>query len=211
MPFPGAHRLPSQLKEGTAPTDNALVKTPNGWILAHGETVPPDEIDGYAPGGMFVHTDGADMASTLYQNTGSKASSRFLRLGVGGMLRCLEETVDLTAAGAKFVAMAAAIPAGAVIIGAQANIQTAVTAGGTTVKVALGLHGVDVDLYGKSTGLTKNLKIDTVPDWAVLGTATTIDVCGVTTSGAALGSANLSAGTVRVRIMYLDLTSLPNA
>lgn len=129
----------------------------------------------------------------------------------GLLINVIEEVVDLTAAGAKFKALTTAIPSGAVILSAQANIDTLAVAGGTSVKVALGLNGGDVDKYGITSALTKNLKIDTIPDWAVLSGAEQIDVNAVVTNGSALGDTNFSAGSVRVRIVYAVPVSLPDA
>jgi len=194
------------------PTDEAHIKTPNGWVRAFGETVPPDELDGYAPGCIFVHTDGTNPADVRHTNYETEASCQFLPSGVGGLLRSIDETVDLTAAGAKFVAMATAIPTGALILGVQANIEVLVVAGGTSVKIGLGSNGADMDKYGLSASFVKNIKINTIPAaYAVLAAPLTLDVSVCTTTGAALGDTNVSAGSVRVRVIYLVPTSLPDA
>lgn len=157
-----------------------------------------------------VHKDGGERFP-VGSDTGAVALSFGLTATEGAEVKVIEETVDLTAAGAKFVAMTTAIPAGAVILSAQANIEVLAVAGGTTAKIALGLNAGDVDKYGKTSALTKNLKVDTVPDWAVLAAEEQIDVCGVIADGSALGDTNLSAGSVRVRVVYLELNSLDDA
>lgn len=155
------------------------------------------------------------ISDTLLMTAGSAAIASAIIFGAtsseGLRVRVINEVVSLSGAGATFKALTSSIPAGAVILSAQANIESEVTAGGTTVKVALGLNAGDVDKYGLATGLTQNLKINTIPTWAVLGSSEQIDVCGVVTDGSALGDTNLSAGSVRVRIVYLDLASLANA
>lgn len=129
----------------------------------------------------------------------------------GICLKVLEESVDLTGAGAAYKAMSSAIPTNSIILSAQANIASTVTAGGTTVKIALGLHAGDVDKYGITTDLTQNQKIDTMATPTVLSGSEQIDVCGVTSDGSALGDSNLTGGMVRVRIVYQTLLSLDDA
>ena len=209
MTFPASHRLASQLAHASMPAAGAAFDTPYGLLLGWGDTVPAKDSTGYAHSAIFLHTDGETPGGMYYQNFGSVASSDF-QPAVGGLLHSIEEVVDLTDAGAKFVAMSTPLPAGAAFLGAQANLDAAVTAGGTTVKIALGINDGDVDAYGKTTGLTQNLKIDTIP-LTVLSAETTVDVCGVVADGSALGDSNLSAGKVRVRLLYLALKSLADA
>jgi hypothetical protein len=161
--------------------------------------------------GAGAHTASGSLSMSAGSATGAKALNFGDSLAEGLSIKILEETVDLTSAGAKFVAMTTAVPAGAVILSASANVQTLVVAGGTTAKVALGLNGGDVDKYGKTTNLTLDQKISTIPAHAVLAGAETIDVCGVTSDGSALGDTNISAGSVRVRIVYFQLADLANA
>lgn len=147
--------------------------------------------------------------------TGNAAGQSAINLGnsvtEGTHVKVIDETLSLASLGAKFKAMTTPIPSGAVILSVQANIETLVVAGGTTVKIALGLHGGDVDKYGITGSLVKNQKINTVPDWAVLSGAEQIDVNGVLTDGSDLGGTNISAGSVRVRVVYLQLASLTDA
>ena len=84
---------------------------------------------------------------------------------------------------------------------------------GTSAKVGLGINDGDMDLYGISSGKTKNLKIDMIPDWAVLAGAESIDVCGVVTNGSTLGDGNIGGAgeSVTVRIVYLALNSMDDA
>ena len=158
---------------------------------------------------------GVRMASQFFSALGNATGQSVLSIGTtdveGFHVKTIEEVVDLTDAGAKFVAMTTPIPAGAVILSAQANIEAAVTAGGTSVKVGLGQKLGDADKYGKTSALTKNAKISTVPDWAVLGSEEQIDVTALLTDGSDLGDSNFSAGSVRVKIVYIELANLKDA
>ncbi len=122
-----------------------------------------------------------------------------------------EEVVALAAAGAKFVAMTNAIPAGAVILSAQLNLDSLVVASGTSVKVGLGDHAGVCNTYGNTADLVKNHKSNLLPAYAVLAGATTLDVCACATDATGLGDGNFTAGNVRVRIVYLKAASLPDA
>lgn len=157
---------------------------------------------------------GSDVLATA----GAAVAADALKFGVsrteGLVVKVIDETLDLTALGAKFKALTSAIPAGSVILGVQGNTEAAVTAGGTTVTLSLGLNGSDPDKYGTVSGgdsLAQNGKIDFLPDWVVLSGAEQIDLCGTVTGGATLGDTNISAGSVRVRVYYLTTDSLNDA
>lgn len=158
---------------------------------------------------------GIELNHLLFADIGSAAGAAALGFGKtkaeGLQAKVIEETLDLTGLAAKFKAMTTAIPTGAVIVSAQVNVEATVVAGGTTVKVALGLNAGDVDKYGLGAALTQNTKITKVPDWAVLSGNEQIDVCGVISDGSALGDTNISAGSVRVRVVYLQAANLANA
>jgi len=186
--------------EAKVGADSSAVATAHDYILAND----------------VVKKASAGLVSVAHTLTNSAAAGAIAaRLGgsatEGLEVRVMEEDVDLTDAGAKYVAMSNALPSGAVILSVQANIETLVEAGGTTVKVGIGVQDGDMDEYGLSGDLLQNTKIDTIPDWAVLAAEKTLHVCGCTTDGSALGDTNLSAGLVRVRIVYLALNSLDDA
>lgn len=129
----------------------------------------------------------------------------------GLMIKVIEESVVHAANNAALhKALTTPIPAGAVILCAQANLETAITGGSTTVKVGLGPNASDPDKYGKTSALTVNAKISTIPDWAVLGSEEAIDICACASAGGA-GDTALTSGTVRVRIVYLVAANLANA
>jgi hypothetical protein len=48
-----------------------------GIILSAGDTVPADASEGFAPGCIFIKTDGTTLDNTTYTNIGTKASSNF--------------------------------------------------------------------------------------------------------------------------------------
>lgn len=152
--------------------------------------------------GANLHTAGA-AAAAVAQRFGATATE-------GLEIKVIDETVS-GFTGAKTFDLTEDIPAGAVILSVQANIETTVVAGGTSVKVSVGVAGGDVDKYGKTADFSQNAKIDTLPDWAVLASAEDVEIGIVVTDGTTLGDTNASAGAVRVRIVYLQPNSLDNA
>jgi hypothetical protein len=130
--------------------------------------------------------------------------------GEGLAVKAIDQTVSLAGNAALFKALTTPIPAGAVILSATANIEAALTGGGTTVKVGLGPNATDPDKYGLSSALTKNAKFGKIPAWAVLASPEAIDICACATAGGA-GNTALTVGSVRVRIIYLQARDLANA
>ena len=127
-------------------------------------------------------------------------------------LKAFDLQLDLEGAAGVTVDVGAALPATAMLLSAQLNVEEAITAGGTSVAVGLGTSG-DPDMWGKTTDLTKDEKIDFyfTPPLAALGGPTQVAVSMVTGAGAA-GDTAATAGKVRVRVMYLDTPdSLPDA
>lgn len=153
-------------------------------------------------------------AGSVQHNNGTAAGAIAVGFGrtnaEGAQIAILEETISFVDNVALYKAMTTPVPAGAVILSVQANIEGALTGGGTTAKVGLGPNATDPDKYGKTTVLTKNAKISTVPDWAVLAAPEAIDVCACTAAGAA-GDTALTVGSVRVRVVYLALANLADA
>jgi hypothetical protein len=153
----------------------------------------------------------------LQSVAGATAAAAALRFGdslTEGLELCvIDETVTLTNAASTNITNT--VPGGAVILGAQGNLQTAVAGDASgdngLVKIGIGNSG-DPDAYGKSSGLTKNLKIDgMIAAWAKLGSAEQIAVYAVDTNGAAVSEKFVAGATVRVRVYYLQLNSLDNA
>lgn len=156
-----------------------------------------------------------DGAPSLHAGaTAAAVAFRFgLSLTEGLELQVIDETVTLT--NAASTNLTNTVPSGAVIIGAQANLQTAVTGDGSgdngLVKVGIG-KASDPDHYGKTSGLTKNLKCGAlIADYAVLSSAEQIAVYAVDTDGAAVTEKFTAGGTVRVRVYYWAFNDLDDA
>ncbi len=119
-----------------------------------------------------------------------------------------EETVSPAAVETNLIET----PAGAVIRSVQANVETALTGGSTTVTFAVGTVS-DPDKYGYpgSDTLAQNAKVDTIPTHAILGSAEQMVLTGAATGGTADGDTALTVGSVRVRVVYDVLNSLDDA
>src|SRR5262245_28665340 len=158
---------------------------------------------------------GIEVASQLWSPRGAAVPETAISFGgdktEGLHIKVLEEVVDLTALGAKYKALTTGIPTNAVLLSVQANIEELVVASGTTVKVGLGYHAGSVSALGITGSLVKNQKITSMLDWAVGVGTNQIDVCGVVTDGSALGSGNITAGKVRVVIVYIIPVDLADA
>lgn len=117
------------------------------------------------------------------------------------------------------------LPANSVVDSVQANVQTALTGGGTTVTYGIGITG-DVDAYGTafSAGapadlLTQNAKINAIGTRVAAGAGigvynaatVALKLIGAATGGTAAGDTALTVGTVRVVVRYRVLVSLANA
>lgn len=114
----------------------------------------------------------------------------------------VDVTLDLTTLGALFKNVCT-IPAGSKVKCAIIQILTLVVAGGTSVKVGLGTTGTSPSLLGKTATLLKNAQNGLVPADAasLIAGSTNIDISAVATGGA-IGDTNISAGSVRVVIVY---------
>ncbi len=154
------------------------------------------------------------MASANTMTVGATTETPVLRIGAtiteGWEIRVLEDSLDLSTASATEMAMTTVIPTGAVILSVQTNNDTAITAGGTSVDVSVGVISGDVDKYGTNTSLAQNAKIDTIPTHAVLSGTEQIGVHATVTGGASEGDTNWATGTFRIRVTYMALNSLDN-
>ncbi len=74
------HNFYDHLKRAPLPSGASVTgqmfNTPLGYLLAYGNTVPSDAAVGYAPGCIFIQTDGVSQTTT-YLNVGTKASADF--------------------------------------------------------------------------------------------------------------------------------------
>ncbi len=149
--------------------------------------------------GISTKSGGAAAAAVVERLGGSATE--------GYEVRVIDET--LSALAAVSTDLTEDVPAGAVILSVQANIETAVVAGGNSVKVGVGPTG-DPDQYGLTADLAKNTKIDLIPAHAVLAALEDIQVNMCATAGG-IGNTAASAGAVRVRIVYAVQNSLDDA
>lgn len=124
----------------------------------------------------------------------------------------IEQTVTLT--NAVKADLSTQLPAGAVVLAAASRIDTAVTGDGTgddgLTKIGIGT-AANPDLYGLSSALTAGIKTSLLPDWAVIGSATTVSVYAVDDAGDAVTEKFVAGGVVTVRIVYIAPKSLPDA
>lgn len=111
-------------------------------------------------------------------------------------------TVDLTNHTEAFK-NAISIPAGAIVRYVAAKVLTAVTGGGTTVKLGIGVNDGDVDKWLSLATLTAGTKgAALIVDGSAFSAGETLDVNGIVTDLSALGDTDLTAGTVRVVVVY---------
>ena len=187
-------------------------------FIATGGELSADELarlEGVTPGvvaalkALVVDADRA--LDRLGLSGGAAAAAVVQRIGgsatEGYEVRVIDETISALAA--VSTDLTEDVPAGAVILSVQANIETLVVAGGTSVKVGIGPVG-DPDQYGLTADLAKNTKADLIPAHAVLASAEDIQINMVTAAGA-IGDTAASAGAVRVRIVYAVPNSLDDA
>jgi hypothetical protein len=126
----------------------------------------------------------------------------------------MEETLAPAAVATN---MTTPVPKGAVITAVAANVQTALTGGGTTVTWSLGT-AADPDKYGtaghptQADSLAKNSHSEfACAPLARLAADETITLRGAATGGAADGNTALTVGTVRVVVHYKRLVALTAA
>jgi hypothetical protein len=113
-----------------------------------------------------------------------------------------------------------------VVESVQANVESALTGGGTTATFSIGITG-DVDLYGTATNagvqadlLAKNSKCDSFGRRAAnagaglglfVAASQDVKLIGAATGGASAGDTALTVGSVKVRIVYKTLMSIVDA
>lgn len=84
MGGPSGSEIYTMLRMGQMPSDGALFYNTSaaGFMLAWGTTKPADGSAGYAPGCIFIHTDGSGY-TTFYVNTGTAESCEFSSYEIG--------------------------------------------------------------------------------------------------------------------------------
>lgn len=118
------------------------------------------------------------------------------------------------------------VPAMSRIVAVQANVETALTGGGTTVTFSIGITG-DVDAYGTASNsgvqadlLTQNAKVNAMGTIAanagasigVFSAATVaLKLIAAATGGASAGDTALTVGSVKIRVLYETLLPMADA
>lgn len=170
--------------------------------------------------GMSIDQNG--VKSPLFKHVGQGAGSvdgtpevtdRFGRSDDEGLeIVALDQVITLV--NAVKADMTTPIPAGAVIVSVQTNNENNIFGDGSgdnlLAKIGIGT-AADPDAYGKTDNLRSNHKINTLPDWAVLGAETQLSVYAVKTSGDACTEKFVAGGKVRVRVHYFQPNGLDDS
>lgn len=117
------------------------------------------------------------------------------------------------------------IPAGSLLVSVQANVESALTGGGTTATWSIGTTG-DPDKYGSAgfssitgSAAADSLAKNSASTWfgdashamSLSAAAEQLVLTGAATGGAADGDTALTVGSVRVRVIYWQLQALDSA
>lgn len=124
-------------------------------------------------------------------------------------LSVLGQTINISVGSQQSWDLSYIIPIGSVILSVQISLDNDILSSLAT-KIGVGIDS-DSDKYGKTTGLTQNLKIDTIPSWVILLQEENIKLFAVDDDGNAIGTIGGDVNNrVQVRVIYLNLTSLPS-
>ncbi len=124
----------------------------------------------------------------------------------------VDKTLDLTALGAAFITVCT-IPAGSKVKMALFQILTTVAVASTGDSLGLGTHaGTPTLLLAGAVNLTKNYQLSKCPSDAtgLIAGSTVIDLSATQNSDGSLSSSNITAGKVRVIIVYETPVVLAN-
>ena len=169
-------------------------------------------------GAGVVHSDGSPIR---YEASGTGTGDVVQRWGGTATEGLQRRIYEVSVVPAAVETNLINLPAFALLESVQANVDAALTGGGTTVTFSIGT-AADPDKYGTAgTGtaggaadaLTQNAKLNFAPAAGklLLGAAEQMVLTGTATGGAADGDTALTVGTVRVRVIYFVTTSLDNA
>jgi len=159
-----------------------------------------------------------DGDTTVTLSAGDATADAVLRIGgsktEGAEFKVYDEVITLTNAVSEDTNCV--VPAGAVILSVQGNLETAITGDDTgddlLADVGIGISGDDEDAYTEFGGLDKNTKADGIPDWSVLDAETTVAIFALKADGNTACTEKFTAGgQVRVRVVYLVNNSLDDA
>ncbi len=173
------------------------------------DAISGDKVSGGTIGGSCTIDGGTLTGCEVSDNTlhSNDSTSGATALQVGGTategleLKVFEETVT----GATVAAEDLNIDFTGYILSVQANLETLITGAGGCTAIGVGV-AADPDQFGETSGLTKNLKIDSIANT----TATAMDIQVYATDGAGNATGTF-AGDVRVRIVYWATNSLDDA
>lgn len=116
----------------------------------------------------------------------------------------IDQTFDLTALGATYVNITT-IPAGSKVRLAVIQILTAVTFASSGTSLGIGTHATTPTLLlAGAANLAKNYQLAKTPADAagLIASSTPIDLCGVVQSDGSISLGNITAGRVRVLLVY---------
>jgi hypothetical protein len=116
----------------------------------------------------------------------------------------IDQTFDLTDLDAAYVAVAV-IPAGSKVKRATIQILTTVEDDGTGDSLGLGTHGTTPALLLQGAAdLTQNYQLSKIPvdANAIIASQTTIDLCATVNADGSLSDGVITAGSVRVLLVY---------
>jgi hypothetical protein len=157
------------------------------------------------------------LSGAVTKTAGAATPAVAMRLGKteteGYEIKVYDEVITLT--NAVTTATTLALPAGAIVLCAQANLESAVVGDASgddlLAKVGLGIAGTVVK-FGVTSGLTKNLKIDTIPASYAVSAGETLGIFGIKADGSTACTEKFVGGeTVRVRVAYAVPNSLDDA
>lgn len=103
------HRTQSDLQNAPMTTTGKALKTPGGWALGWGDTMPADASRDWAPGAIFLSSGSDHVVGHIFENQGTATSSLFRRSGTKQQFVTKAANYTLTAqdSGKVFLASAA--------------------------------------------------------------------------------------------------------
>lgn len=205
------------LKDGGVVTTGALTAgtiteaSAGAGVTADGTLLKDGGVTLGASGVLTVPDGASELIQGAGTGTGDVVRTIGAVAGEGLELAVYEATVEPAAVETNLLLL----PAGSVILSVQANCETALTGGSTTVTWSIGTTG-DPDKYGTAGNgggdtLLANGKLDFLPDRVRVASAEQIVLSGAATGGASDGDTALTVGSVRVRIVYERFNSLADA
>lgn len=167
----------------------------------------------------------SDGGLLLQVGSGTGTGDKIACLGVDATHGIATYVYEATVSPAAIETALFTVPVMSVIDSVQANVESVLTGGGTTVTFGVGITG-DVDAYGTASNsgvqadlLTKNAKINTLGTTTNAGASigvwsagtVALKLIGAATGGAAAGDTALTVGSVKIRVVYRTLLPLADA